>query len=264
LSRLETPQPEWDGTNGTNVYIYGEQGAGDIFLMLRYAKLIRERGLKQSWVVHQSMATLARTIPDIDCVCNVGDPLPDFDCHLPAASLPRLFGTTLKTIPVAPYIPKPEAVEYGPGFHVGIVWRGNKTQLNDRFRSTALADWEPVFNVSGIMFHSLQVDGADEGLLHPLEMHAPPVDWMETARRVAGLDLIISVDTSMVHLAGAMGIPCWCALHCRPYFVFPLVREDCPWYPSVQLFKQSKEFEWQPVFERIAKELHEYTRHHSV
>jgi ADP-heptose:LPS heptosyltransferase len=95
-------------------------------------------------------------------------------------------------------------------------------------------------------------------------MHAPPVDWMETARRVAGLDLIISVDTSMVHLAGAMGIPCWCALHCRPYFVFPLVREDCPWYPSVQLFKQSKEFEWQPVFERIAKELHEYTRHHSV
>lgn len=259
LKKLICDKPEWDGSNGKNVFVYGEQGSGDIFLMLRYATLIRERGCRQSWVVHKSMLPLVSTISEIDFAFASGEAVPDFDCHIPAASLPRLFKTTLDSIPNALCIPRPEPHNYGPGFHVGIVWRGSKVQNNDRIRSTNLEAWLPVLNVPGVTFHPLQVDGADEALLYPqIEPDAKPADWMDTARRVCGLNLVISVDTSIVHLCGSLGVPCWCALHCRPYFVFPLVRDDCPWYPSIRLFKQAKEFEWKPVFERIANELQSY------
>ena len=255
LKKLETNQREWDGTNGSCVYVYGEQGAGDMMLMTRYARLIRNLGLKQAWVFTDPMVPLMRTIPEIDLAVGAGEKLPEFDCHIPMASLPRLFETEINSVP-PPIIPMPDPFDFGPGFHVGICWRGNKTQLNDKIRSTNLDLWKPVLDVPGITFHSMQVDGADEALFYPcVKIHNKPKDWLETARRVAGLDLMISVDTAMVHLAGSIGVPCWCALHCRPYFVFPLVTDQCPWYPSVRLFKQKKEFDWTPVFENIASEL---------
>ena len=256
LKKLECDKPEWDLTNGKNVFIYGEQGSGDIFLMLRYAKLIRALGVRQTWVVHKAMKPLVDLVADIDCVVSDGSPTPDFDCHFPAASLPRLFKTTLDAVPDGKLFDNIPPHDFGEGLHVGIVWRGNKTQINDRIRSTQLKEWLPVLNVPGVKFHSLQVDGADEGLLYPQLNQMPlPKDWLETAQRVAGLDLIISVDTSMVHLCGSMGKPVWCALHCRPYFVFPAVRDNCPWYSSVRLFKQKTEHEWKPVFDEIANEL---------
>lgn len=265
LAKLITRWPEWGGSSAEpllkNVYVYGEQGSGDIFLMLRYARLIREAGMKQSWVVHKSMKTLVQLMPDIDCVVENGEDLPQFDCHIPAASLPRVFGTTIATIPLEPYIPRPDVPRFriqNAKLNVGIVWRGSRVQTNDRFRSTNLDQWRPVLEVQGVQFHSLQVEGSDEALVYPeIQIHEPPADWMETARRVAAMDLVISVDTSMVHLCGAMGVPCWCALHCRPYFVYPITREDCPWYSSVRLFKQRKEFQWFRVFEDIARQLTE-------
>jgi hypothetical protein len=260
LKKLICDKPEWDGTNGKRVFIYGEQGAGDIYLMLRYSRLIKARGVWQSWGVHKPMMPLVSSIPEIDHCFWDGKDTPDFDCHIPAASLPRLFKTTIDIIPSPLVIPRPVPHDYGEGFHVGIVWRGSKAQNNDHIRSTQLKEWLPVLNVPGVTFHSLQVDGADEALAYPqINMDTTPADWMETAKRVCGLDLVITVDTSMVHLCGSLGVPCWCALHCRPYFVFPLVREDCPWYPSVKLFKQKREFEWREVFENITNELREKT-----
>jgi hypothetical protein len=260
LQKVEAYVPEWDGTNGKRLFVYSEQGAGDAILMMRYAKPLKERGLWLAWAFQKSMVPLAESLGLIDCVLGpttTGDQLPEFDCHIPAFSLPRIFGTTLETIPPTPYIPRPNVIpHYGPGFHVGICWRGSTGQKNDYLRSTCLDSWLPVFEVEGVTFHSLQVDGADEALLYPkLNRFEPPKDWMDTARRVGGMDLIISVDTSMVHLAGAMGVPCWCAMHCRPYFVYPLVCEHTPWYPSVRLFKQKESGDWTPVFERIAYEL---------
>lgn len=255
LAKLPACVPEWDGTNGKNLYVYGEQGHGDSILMLRYAPLIRSRGVRLTWVAQKSLATIVA--PLVDKVAVVGDEIPDFDTHIPAVSLPRIFGTTIETIPPAPYIKAESAVDFGPGFHVGIAWKGSKAQGNDKFRSTKLEAWGPVLNIKGITFHSLQVDGEEEADTYPqIKRHPLPKDFSETANRVAGLDLIISVDTSLVHLAGAMGKPCWCALHCRPYFVFPQrLGTATPWYASVHLFRQRAELEWKPVFETIAKEL---------
>jgi tetratricopeptide (TPR) repeat protein len=257
LAKIATPVREWDGTNGKEVFIYGEQGHGDLLLMLRYARELRARGMVQRWVAHKGMDPLLRTVPEIDQVVVMGDPLPEFDCHIPAASLPRILGTTIETIPSAPYLPKPPSERIAGGPHIGICWRGSKTAANDLIRSTALAEWQPILDVPGITIHSLQVDGADEALLYPqVQPFQRPENWLETARRVAAMDLVISVDTSIVHLAGAMGVPCWVVMHCRPYFVYPYkFGNSCPWYPSVKLFRQQKEFEWQPVMRRIAEAL---------
>lgn len=260
--KMECHRPEWAGEEiagswprpGRRLFVYGEQGAGDIFLMLRYAPLIRAAGMSQSWAVKPGMSSLLAGLVD-HCI-ETGAPPDEFDCHIPSASLPYVFRTTIESIPRAPYLAVDDAVDYGHGFHVGIVWRGNKAQYSDQLRSTCLADWARVLAVPNVTFHSMQVDGAEEALLYPkLVLHEPPADWLETARRLNGLDLLISTDTGIVHLAGALGVRTWCALYCRPYFVFPLNRADSPWYPSVRLFKQKAAFEWKPVFDAIAADL---------
>lgn len=264
LRKVECFQPEWAGPAMKEflgrpikrLFIYGEQGAGDVFLMLRYAPLIRALGLWQHWCVKSGMTRLVSGL--VDSCSETGAPPDEFDAHIPSASLPFVFGTTMQTIPPTGYlsIPPEDKFNYGPGFNVGIAWRGNKGQFNDAVRSSSLADWQPILDVPGVRFHSLQVDGEDEALFYPrIEQHNAPKDWYETARRLAGLDLLISVDTGIVHLAGAMNLPVWCALHARPYFVFPVSQSGTPWYPSVRLFKQKQAFEWGPVFEQIAAEL---------
>lgn len=268
--RIECFQPEWPGPSSVDfrtgrpfekLFVYTEQGAGDVFLMLRYAPLIRALGLHQHWALKPGMGKLVGDLVDSysDCAGPLNELAPaEFDCHIPSASLPRLFGTTLKNIPAPPYLPAPPRKDFGPGFHVGIAWRGNKGQFNDAIRSSALADWKPVLEVQhpGLQFHSLQVDGADEAMFYPrLKIEPLSRDWHETAAQLAGLDLLISVDTGIVHLAGAMGLPVWCALHCRPYFVYPIALDHTPWYPTVRLFKQERAFKWDRVFETIALEL---------
>lgn len=263
LSKLNCNIPEWNGTNGKSLFVYGEQGHGDSILMLRYAREIKKLGLRQAWVTQRPMSDLIREIPEIDLVVEVGDPLPDFDCHIPAVSLPRLFGTTTETIPDSPYILAPkDSVEYGDGFHVGIAWRGSPSQSNDAFRSTSLESWKDVLSVDGVTFHSLQVENSDEALFYPsIKTYPKPNGWLETSKRAANLDLIISVDTSIVHLAGAMGIPCFCALHSRPYFVYPpKFGEVTPWYKSVKLFRCRKEHDWDFVFNNISHELKKLVR----
>ncbi len=260
LQKLNCNMPEWDGTNGKSLFVYGEQGHGDSILMLRYAREIRKLGIKQAWVCQKSMEPMLKLIPEIDTIIKVGDELPDFDCHIPAVSLPRIFKTTMETIPPSPYITPPgDRVDYGPGFHVGIAWRGSATQSNDHLRSTSLEQWKSVLAVPGVTFHSLQVDTAEEVLLYPnIKTYEKPKDWFETVRRMVGLDLVISVDTSVVHLAGALGLRCWCALHSRPYFVYPpKCGYKTPWYDSVHLFRTNERNEWKPVFEKIAHELNQ-------
>jgi Tfp pilus assembly protein PilF len=257
LQKIATPYREWNGEPNRKVLVYGEQGHGDSLLVARYARLMKERNCRVLWVAQKSLSPLLRRVAHIDDVVEVGTELPDFDAHIPAVSLPRIFKTTLDTIPPAPYIVKPEPVDYGPGFHVGICWRGSKAQGNDLFRSTSLRSWGPVLELPNITLHSLQVDGWEEALVYPrIKTYETPKDWLETASRIAGLNLVLSVDTGIVHCCGAMGVLCLCALHCRPYFVFPPhLGEVCPWYPTVKLYRQKKEFEWHAVFNQIANDL---------
>lgn len=257
LRKLECHKPEWTGEQTGIVYVYGEQGMGDIFLALRYAPLIKERCKSQYWCVKTGQRSIVQTIGCIDKVFEPGMDMEEFDAHIPALSLPRIFGTDLYNIPTAPYIPRPCAREAGDAFRVGICWRGTTLQSqSDHIRSTALSTWADVLAVPGVEFHSLQFDGAAEALVYPAVQVAPePKDWLETAKRMASMDLVISVDTAIAHLAGAMGIPCWVALHSRPYFVFPYTREDCPWYPTHRLYKQSEVLNWKPVFDKIAHDL---------
>jgi Tfp pilus assembly protein PilF len=262
LSKLNTNSPEWNGSNGKRLLIYGEQGHGDSILMLRYAKMIKLLGVHQTWAVQKNMGELLKTMPEIDAVLEVGEPLPDFDCHIPAVSLPLIFKTTAETIPPSPYIFPKQVKDYGDGFHVGICWRGSVAQTNDRFRSTNLAEWFDVLSVPGVTFHSLQVDNAVESLVYPvIDNPQLPKDWSETASMIAGLDLVISVDTSIIHMTGALGVPCWCALHHRPYFVFPpKLQNSTPWYDSVRLFRANKADDWRQVFSKIATELRDINK----
>ncbi len=263
LNKLQSDKPEWPGPSHSNgrLLVYGEQGMGDTILALRYAKLIKNLGLKQIWVVQSPVQSLAESLGIIDEVRSPGEEFHDYDFHIPAMSLPRCFQTTIENVPPAPYISTPYwrgNRNAGDALRVGICWGGSSFNRNNSIRSAPLAHWKPVLDLaSKVEFFSFQVDGEWEALRYPKIQFLPkPKDWLETSKRLASMDLVISVDTALVHLCGAMGIPCWCALHCRPYFVYPLTREDStPWYQSVKLFRQQREFEWAPVFERIANEL---------
>jgi Tfp pilus assembly protein PilF len=265
LKKLASNKPEWTGQGKGHLLVFGEQGMGDVILALRYARLIKDLGLEQTWVIQPTMKTLAESMGLIDHVLKPGDEIPDNDFHLSSCSLARVFDTGIETVPPAPYIEKQQTLSdlllgLGDGQvrNVGICWRGNSANPNNPFRSTALAQWKDILETPGVEFHSFQFgDGEDEAKAFPqVKTYPHPADWLETRNRVSGMDLIISVDTAMVHLAGAMGMPCWCALHCRPYWAYPLCQPDTtPWHPSVRLFRQQKEFEWAPVFERIADEL---------
>jgi Tfp pilus assembly protein PilF len=256
LKKLASNKPEWTGQGNGHLLVFGEQGMGDVILALRYARLIKERGLEQTWVIQPTMKTLAESLGLIDRVLAPGDEIPDNDFHLSSCSLPRV----LESIPSARYLTGLSRTTDGV-YRIGICWRGNSANPNNPFRSTALAQWNGILETPGVEFHSFQFgDGEEEAKAFPqVKTYAHPADWLETRNRVSAMDLIISVDTAMVHLAGAMGVPCWCALHCRPYWAYPLCSgETTPWYPSVKLFRQQKEFEWTPVFERIADELRTY------
>ncbi len=260
LAKLPSDKPEWSGpeANKGHLLVYGEQGMGDTILALRYARLIKELGLKQTWVVQPPLKTLAESMGIIDEVKSPGEEFRDYDFHISAISLIRAFRTELETIPPAPYLPRLAKFKCDKVIRIGICWGGSSINRNNPIRSAPLSLWEPILNLSSerIHFHSFQVDSAEEALLYPaIRVDSTPKDFKQTWLRVANMDLLISVDTSMVHLAGAMGLPCWCALHCRPYFVYPITRQDCPWYPSVRLFKQKREHEWGPVFQQIAEEL---------
>ncbi len=263
LAKLPSDKPEWQGpeSNKGHLLVYGEQGMGDTILALRYARLIEDLGLKQTWVVQPPLKTLAESMGIIDEVKSPGEEFTDYDFHISAISLIRAFKTELETIPCEDYLACFSNGVLGGVFKVGICWGGSSINRNNPIRSAPLFEWRPVldsiYQSNKIFeFHSFQVDGAEQALAFPqIRVSAPPKDFQETRQRLAGMDLLISVDTSMVHLAGAMGVPCWCALHCRPYFVYPITRQDCPWYPSVKLFKQKKEHEWGPVFKQIAEEL---------
>jgi tetratricopeptide (TPR) repeat protein len=269
-------QPLWDGSplGGRTIFLHAEQGLGDTIQFVRYAPLVKERGGRVIIGCQQSLLRLVARCPGIDQLTGEGAALPSFDLHAPLLSLPRIFQTTVETIPAAiPYL-FPDAdliaswrkeLSQLPGFKVGIAWQGNPEYKVDHERSIPLRFFAPLAKLPRVHFVSLQ-KGPGVEQLHMLPEPFPVLDlstrldeaagaFMDTAAIMMNLDLVITSDTAIPHLAGALAVPVWMPLSALPEWRWLLDREDSPWYPTMRLFRQRKQGDWAEVFERIAVEL---------
>jgi tetratricopeptide (TPR) repeat protein len=258
-------RPLWSGEllAGRTILLHAEQGFGDTLQFLRYVPIVAERGGSVVLEVPASLVRLARTVAGAPQVVATGDPLPAFDCHCPLLSLARVCKTNLATIPNAvPYLSVPteaspawaERIPATPSPRVGIVWAGATVGAID------LRLLEPLWKVEGVSWFSLQVGGWSGDIsslagVKIADLSPWLADFAETAAAVCRLDLVISVDTSVAHLAGALGRPTWLLLRYPPEWRWLLAREDSPWYPTVRLFRQRKEGDWPCVAREVAAAL---------
>ena len=266
------PQRPWHGESlkGRRLYIHAEQGFGDVIQFARYVPLAAARGARITFRVQQGLVGLMRqSLEGIDILGDRSAPgsLPDCECAL--LSLPHLFDTRLETIPATiPYLraDPAEAAQWRERFaglagrKVGLVWGGNPEHINDRRRSIELTELACLLAVPGVSFVSLQTGPRRrelEKLREPaiLDVSAELVGFAATAAALTALDLIISIDSAVAHLAGALGKPTWLLLPWVSDWRWLLHREDTPWYPTMRLFRQVEGQRWPAVAERVASEL---------
>ncbi len=269
------PVPLWNGEDlaGRTILLHGEQGFGDTVQGLRYVPLVAARGARVVLEVPASLARLAARLPGVAELITSGQALPRFDLACPLLSLPRAFATTLETIPAdVPYLSaEPDAVERwrkkldGAGLKVGIAWAGSPLHRSDALRSIDMGTLEPLLRLTGVRWFSLQVGerAADLARLAPgLVTDLAPLlsDFAETAAAIANLDLVITVDTAVAHVAGALGRPAWVMLRARPDWRWLIDRDDSPWYPSLRLFRQRRAGYWAEVVRRVRAALSDLVR----
>jgi tetratricopeptide (TPR) repeat protein len=264
----EFPQPFWDGGDprGKTILVHQEQGYGDMLQFIRFAPLVAERGGRVVVSCAPELSKLFREMPQISAVCG-SDNLPSFDFHCPILSLPYAFKTRVDSIPAnVPYLKAPAdtaerwAQTLGPRdgkLRVGLAWMGNpKRRLNTQ-RSVTLELLMPLSKIDGAKFYSLQ-KGRTAAIPDGFEMvdlSGKLTDFAETAGAIANLDLVISVDTAVAHLAGAMGKPAWVLIGYVPASRWMLDRNDSPWYPSMRLFRQPAMDDWKTPIGQVAEAL---------
>jgi tetratricopeptide (TPR) repeat protein len=267
-------RPRWDGASLENktILLYADEGVGDTIQFIRYGAVLQQRGARVVVECQPELVELLACCAGIDHLLPVGAPLPDFDLQAPLVSLPGKCRTTLNSIPAAvPYLAAERDRVVGwrdrlgaqPGFKIGICWQGNPANTADRYRSVSLAQFAPLAQVAGARLVSLQRGPGREqlgaALWEVLELHnqaeEPAPSWLETAALITALDLVVTVDTAVAHLAGALGVTVWLALPFIPDWRWMLNRDDSPWYPSMRLFRQSQPGQWAPVFEQITHEV---------
>jgi hypothetical protein len=261
-----SPQPLWLGAplRGARILLHAEQGLGDSLQFLRYVPLVQAAGGQVMLDLPAKLHRLVARLPGILALVNTGDPLPYFDCHCPLMSLPLALGTTLETVPArVPYLSSPpEALQAAAalqwpasGLRVGLAWTGNPDHPKNRFRSVPLELLEPLVDLKDVRFFSLQMGpGAEELAARKLPVtDLAPVtgDMADTAAQMAHMDLILTIDTSMAHLAGALARPVWILLGHSPDWRWLVNREDSPWYPTARLFRQPSNGDWTSVIERV-------------
>ncbi|MFB2833840.1 tetratricopeptide repeat protein [Floridanema evergladense] len=262
----------WDGANlaGKTILLQAEQGMGDLIQFIRYVPLLVK--LEGCVVVecHPPLVRLLKSVTDIKKVVAIGDRLPEFDVYIPLLSLPRILGTTLETIPAEiPYLKPWESVSLkleipsSNCLKVGLVWAGNPEHPSDRQRSCSLQDFLPILNLQNIVFYSLQkgVKSAEINEIscptNLLDLSSKINDFADTSAVISQLDLVITVDTSVAHLAGALGKRVWVLLCYNADWRWLTEREDSPWYPTMRLFRQNRRGDWQELIERLAQSLQE-------
>ncbi|WP_161967555.1 tetratricopeptide repeat protein [Fimbriiglobus ruber] len=269
------PAPRWDGgpLSGKVILLHAEQGLGDTIQFVRYATLVKARGAKEVLVdTPRPLAGLLGTCPGVDRAVPSGEPMTGLHLHIPLMSLPRLLGVPPATCPATPpyLIPPTERISYwrreleaDQGLRVGIAWQGSKIHKGDRLRSVRLARFAPLAAIPGVTLYSLQKGpGTDQLTTGPgagiriVDLGARTAAGMEdAAAALLALDLLVSVDTALIHLAGAVGVRAWVAVAFAADWRWGRSGEETVWYPTVRLFRQSRPGDWDGVFEKLAVEL---------
>jgi Tfp pilus assembly protein PilF len=268
-------QPLWDGSDirGRTILLHAEEGFGDTIQFIRYAPLVAERGAKVIVESQEELTSLLRNIKGVWHVLSRGGDLPHFDFHCPLMSLPRIFKTTLDNIPVnIPYLFADRMLiqEFhdkirndGAELRVGLVWSGGGLPFK---KSCSIEIFSPLADLPGITFYSLQKGAPAEQAKNPpkgmmlTDYTNEFSDFSVTAAFIENLDLIITVDTAIAHLAGALGKPVWVLLPFVPDWRWMLKREDSPWYPTMRLFRQPSLGDWKSAINKLVCELEEFKK----
>jgi tetratricopeptide (TPR) repeat protein len=270
--RKDLRRPLWLGEvplAGKTILLHAEQGLGDTIMFARYAPLLARTGAKVVLEVQPELKALLAGLDGIAAIVAHGEPLPPFDLHCPLTSLPFACKTELNSVPAdIPYLSasdvqlakwQPRLAERLP--HVGLAWSGRATHVNDRNRSLSLSQLEPLLAAEDVRFVSLQRElrAADAELLarEPRIIHLGGEldDFTDTAAVLSTVELLICVDTSIAHLAGALGRPALVLLPFQPDWRWTLDLDRSPWYPAMKLFRQPAPGDWASVVARVREEL---------
>ena len=270
----KTGKPRWDGSSFKSkiLFMHYEQGLGDNIQFVRYLPMVKSRGGKVIFETLKPLIGLLNNFPGVDEIIEYN---PDekssiqFDYYASLLDMPYIFETTVETIPSdVPYIyADPVKSRYWSEriskdkFNVGIVWAGSPEHGNDRYRSCKLQSFSSLSMIEGVCLYGLQKGKAAEqmaeltGQIPVINISDDFEDFTDTAAAIDNLDLVISVDTSVLHLAGAMGKKVWALLPFSPEWRWMLNREDSPWYPTMKLFRQKKRNDWYGLFKQVCEEL---------
>jgi tetratricopeptide (TPR) repeat protein len=272
-SPFPTQAPLWEGLidpQGT-LLVIAEQGFGDIIQFARYIPFIAREGMRIIVQCPPALEALLQSMEGVASTVRPDEPLPPHNAYVPLLSLPLLFKTKIDTIPKnIPYFLPPfgkvrkwqqRLNALGETIKVGLRWSGNPRNSNDRVRSISLDMFSKFTGMPSVTFISLGNEPLLDAELAPaksiglVDYSAELKDFIDTAALMANLDLVISVDTAVLHLAGALGRPAWGLIKYAPHWPWLLERNDSPWYPSVQLFRQSRADDWQPIVDRVVATL---------
>jgi tetratricopeptide (TPR) repeat protein len=272
----ESELPPWDGSDpqGKTILLTTEQGFGDTLQFIRYAQVLQAAGAKVVVRCPERMLAVLKRTPGVDVWAAKEHPeaAPPCDFHAPLLSLPGLLYERHPAIPTGnPYLfadpllqqQWAAALDAYPGVRVGIAWQGSVTNRRDATRSIALRHFAPLAGVSGVRLIALQKgpgasqlgENSFEVINFAEQLDVGPDGFVDTAAVMTQLDLVITSDTSIAHLAGGLGVPVWVALSAVPEWRWQLEREDSPWYPTMRLFRQTVRGDWEGVFTRMAEAL---------
>lgn len=271
------PQPPWDGRpleQGT-LLVHSEPAFGDVLQLARYITLAAQRCARVVVECPPALAELMAGVEGVAQVVREGEPVPAFDAHIPPIAFPFVFGTAIDTIPWrGPYLhADPQRVQHWLPLvssaqprkrKVGVVWTGNPQNLGNRERSVTLQQFAPLGLVPGVSLFSLQKGGESarpgpipDGM-HFVDLTASIRDFSDTAALLTQLDLVITVDTSVAHLAGGMGRPTWVLLPFSADWRYHVDRSDNPWYPQMRLFRQQTEGDWSLPLQELTQALQQW------
>jgi tetratricopeptide (TPR) repeat protein len=262
-----TDVPLWDGSplHDRTIVLHAEQGFGDAIQFVRYARLVSSCGGNVLLECHPQLVSLFQGIHGVKSVRAFDEEFPAFDCQAPFLTLPRILGTTLESIPACLSLSAPveqlskwqqrTALYSGP--KVGLVWAGSSIHRNDSFRSIPLRFLSTFAKLTDITFFSLQLGAAQRQLgQSPLAESVIDLtdqirDFADTAALIEQLDLVISIDSAVAHLAASLGKPVYLMLPFAPDWRWLLERSDSPWYPTMHIFRQKQSGDWSDVISRV-------------